>query len=72
MCEIDGNSRRIILSDEDLKLAISEMEEASVLYIPSFILLTNEIKNKIEKRKLQIVAIPDYYFEDELKEANEL
>src|SRR5699024_8367559 len=27
MCEIDGNSRRIILSDEDLKLALSEMEE---------------------------------------------
>ena len=72
MCEIDGDSRRIILSDEDLKMALSEMEEGSVLYIPSFILLTNEIKNSIEERKLEVVTIPDYYFTEELREVNEL
>lgn len=44
MCEIDGKERRIILSDEDLKLALCEMKEKGTLYIPSFILLTNEIK----------------------------
>lgn len=72
MCEIDGNSRRIILSDEDLKIALSEMEEGGALYIPSFILLTNEIKDSIEERKLEIVTIPDYYFTEELREVNEL
>lgn len=72
MCEIDVDSRRIILSDEDLKIALSEMEEGSVLYIPSFILLTNEIKNSIEERKLEVVTIPDYYFTEELREVNEL
>lgn len=72
MCEIDGNSRRIILSDEDLNLALSEMEESGVLYIPSFILLTNEIKDSIEERKLEVVTIPDYYFTEELREVNEL
>lgn len=72
MCEIDGNSRRIILSDEDLKLALSEMEESGVLYIPSFILLNNEIKDSIEERKLEVVTIPDYYFTEELREVNEL
>lgn len=72
MCEIDGNSRRIILSDEDLNIALSEMEESGVLYIPSFILLTNEIKDSIEERKLEVVTIPDYYFTEELREVNEL
>ena len=72
MCEIDGNSRRIILSDEDLNIALSEMEENGVLYIPSFILLTNEIKDSIEERKLEVVTIPDYYFTEELREVSEL
>lgn len=72
MCEIDGNSRRIILSDEDLNIALSEMEESGVLYIPSFILLTNEIKDSIDERKLEVVTIPDYYFTEELREVNEL
>ena len=72
MCEIDGNSRRIILSDEDLNIALTEMEESGVLYIPSFILLTNEIKDSIEERKLEVVTIPDYYFTEELREVNEL
>ncbi len=72
MCEIDGNSRRIILSDEDLNIALSEMKESGVLYIPSFILLTNEIKDSIEERKLEVVTIPDYYFTEELREVNEL
>lgn len=72
MCEIDGNSRRIILSDEDLKMALSEMKEGGVLYIPSFILLTNEIKDSIEERKLEVVTIPDYYFTEELREVSEL
>lgn len=72
MCEIDGVKRRIILSDEDLNIALSEMEEGGVLYIPSFILLTNEIKDSIEERKLDLVTIPDYYFTEELREVNEL
>lgn len=38
------------------------MEKSGVLYIPSFILLNNEIKDIIEERKLEVVTIPDYYF----------
>ena len=72
MCEIDGVSRGIILSDEDLNRALDEMEEGGVLYIPSFILLDNEIKDSIEERKLDLVTIPDYYFTEELREVNEL
>ena len=72
MCEIDSVTRRIILSDEDLKVALSEMKESGSLYIPSFILLDNETKEKIEERKLEVVTIPDYYFTEELREVNEL
>lgn len=72
MCEIDGNSRRIILSNEDLNIALTEMEESGILYIPSFILLNNEIKDSIEEKKLEVVTIPDYYFTEELREVNEL
>lgn len=72
MCEIDGVTKRIILSDEDLNTALSEMKKSGVLYIPSFILLDNELKAKIEKNNLEIVTIPDYYFAEELREVNEL
>lgn len=72
MCEIDGNKRGIILSDDDLNGALSEMEEGGVLYIPSFILITNEIKDSIKEKKLEVVTIPDYYFTEELREVNEL
>lgn len=72
MCEIDGSVRRIILSDEDLNIALSEMKEGSTLYIPSFILVTNEIKEKIDAKGLDVITIPDYYFADELREVSEL
>lgn len=72
MCEIDGVTRRIILSDDDLNKALSEMKEGGTLYIPSFILLDNEIKGEIKEKKLEVVTIPDYYFDDELREVNEL
>ena len=48
------------------------MEENGVLYIPSFILLNNRIKDSIKERKLEVVTIPDYYFTEELREVNEL
>ena len=33
---------------------------------------SNEIKDSIEERKLEVVTIPDYYFTEELREVNEL
>ncbi len=69
---LTGIVEEIILSDEDLKMALSEMKEGGVLYIPSFVLLTNEINDSIEERKLEAVTIPDYYFTEELREVNEL
>lgn len=72
MCEVDGVNRRIILSDDDLRLALNDMKEYGSLYIPSFILLTNQVKSKLDEKKIEVITIPDYYFTEELREANEL
>lgn len=72
MCEIDGENRVIILSDENLKQNIEAIKDGAYLYMPVHILLSNEIKNLIEKKKINLVKIPEYYFMDELREANEI
>lgn len=72
MCEIDGENRVIILSDENLKQNIETIKDGAYLYMPVYILLSIEIKNLIEKKKINLVKIPEYYFMDELREANEI
>lgn len=72
MCEIDGENRVIILSDENLKQNIEAIKDGAYLYMPVYILLSIEIKNLIEKKKINLVKIPEYYFMDELREANEI
>ena len=72
MCEIDGENRVIILSDENLKQNIEAIKDGAYLYMPVHILLSNEIKKLIEKKKINLVKIPEYYFMDELREANEI
>ena len=72
MCEIDGENRVIILSDENLKQNIEAIKDGAYLYMPVYILLSNEIKNLMKKKKINLVKIPEYYFMDELREANEI
>lgn len=72
MCEIDGENRVIILSDENLKQNIEAIKDGAYLYMPVYILLSNEMKNLMEKKKINLVKIPEYYFMDELREANEI
>ena len=72
MCEIDGENRVIILSDENLKQNIEKIKDEAYLYMPVYILLSTEVKKLIEKKKINLVKIPEYYFMDELREANEI
>ena len=72
MCEIDGLNRVIVLTDEELKEKLETIKEGAYLYIPAYILLTNETKKIFEEKKLNLVEIPEYYFMDELREANEI
>lgn len=72
MCEIDGVNKVIVLSDEELKEKLETIKEGACLYIPAYILLTNETKKIFEEKKLNLVEIPEYYFMDELREAKEI
>ena len=72
MCEIDGVNRVIVLTDEELKEKLEIIKEGAYLYIPAYILLTNETKKIFEEKKLNLVEIPEYYFMDELREAKEI
>lgn len=72
MCEIDGENRVIILSDENLKQNIEAIKDGAYLYMPVYILLSIELKKLIEKKNIHLVKIPEYYFMDELREANEI
>lgn len=72
MCEIDGVNRVIVLNDEELKEKLETIKEGAYLYIPAYILLTNETKKIFEEKKLNLVEIPEYYFMDELREAKEI
>lgn len=72
MCEIDGVNRVIILGDENLKQNIEAIKDGAYLYMPVYILLSIELKKLIEKKNIHLVKIPEYYFMDELREANEI
>ena len=72
MCEIDGKSRKIILTDEELEDALKETEESATLYIPSFVLIDGETRKELSNKNIEIVDIPDYYFMEELREVNEI
>lgn len=73
MCEIDGKRNLLILNEEDLENKINEdIVENANIYIPSHILLSREEENIIEKKNINIIDIPDYYFMEELREVGEL
>lgn len=73
MCEIDGEKRVLILSQEDLYEWFDKgMIPNAKVYLPSYILLSREIETEGKKKDIEFVDIPDYYFLDELREVNEL
>ncbi|MGF3225956.1 site-specific DNA-methyltransferase [Facklamia sp. P12932] len=73
MCEIDGKNRVLILSQAELEEWFNgEITEKSKVYLPSYILLSREIEVESEKKGIEFIDVPDYYFLDELREVNEL
>jgi len=73
MCEIDDVSRFIFLREDDLQAWYEQgVVEDVTIYIPSYILLSREVENELEAKQVKVVHIPDYYFLNELREANEL
>lgn len=73
MCEIDGVKHILVLTEEDIEtLEQSDIQAKAKVYVPSFILLSRELENKFKKKDVEVIAIPDYYFLEELREVGEL
>ena len=69
--EIDDNKIRIYLDEDELdKFSTNEkeLEECEKLYISSDILLTGKQESIFENNNIKVYVIPEYYFEDEIKE----
>ena len=69
--EIDDNKIREYLDEEELDKFSTNKEELEVcekVYISSDILLTSEQEEIFENNNIEVYIIPEYYFEDEIKE----
>lgn len=69
--EIDDNKIRVYLDEEKLDKFSTNKEELEVcekVYISSDILLTSEQEEIFENNNIEVYIIPEYYFEDEIKE----
>ncbi|WP_346929889.1 cytosine methyltransferase [Clostridium sp.] len=70
--KIDNSSYVLLLSDENVdefERNLSNVKNCRKLFLSSRILLTSAQKKLSEN--LDIIKIPDYYFEDELREVGE-
>lgn len=69
--EIDDNKIRVYLDEEELDKFSTNKEELEVcekVYISSDILLTSEQEEIFENNNIEVYIIPEYYFEDEIRE----
>lgn len=69
--EIDDKMVRVILTEEEIdKFTINEKElnECEKLYISSDILLTSKQNKIFNDYNIELFIIPEYYFEDEIRE----
>lgn len=73
MCEIDGKNKVLLLNQEELVEWFEKgIVSNSKIYLPSYILLSREIEIECKKNNVEFIDVPDYYFLEELREANEL
>lgn len=69
--EIDDKKVRVILTEEEIdRFTINENElnECEKLYISSDILLTSKQSKIFNEYNIELFIIPEYYFEDEIRE----
>ncbi|MEG1821252.1 MAG: hypothetical protein RR201_03335, partial [Malacoplasma sp.] len=69
--EIDDSKIRVYLNEKELdKFSINEkeLEECDKLYISSDILVTFEQETTFKINNIDVFIIPEYYFEEEIKE----
>ena len=69
--EIDDNKIRVYLDEEELDKFSANKEELEIcekVYISSDFLLTSDQEEIFENNNIEVYIIPEYYFEDEIKE----
>lgn len=69
--EIDDKLVRVILTEEEIDKFTSnkkELDECEKLYISSDILLTSKQSKIFNDYNIELFIIPEYYFEDEIRE----
>lgn len=69
--QIDDNKIRIYLDEDELdefSLDKNDLNNCDKVYISSDILLTSEQEQIFSNNNIEVYIIPEYYFEDEIKE----
>ena len=68
---IDDKKIRVFLKEDDIDKFVlnnEEVKECEKIYISSDVLLTTEENEILKSNNIEVFIIPDYYFEDEIKE----
>lgn len=69
--QIDDNKIRVYLDEDELdKFSLDEnaLNDCNKVYVSSDILLTSEQEEIFSNNNIEVYIIPEYYFEDEIKE----
>jgi adenine-specific DNA-methyltransferase len=73
--KIDNEKYIILYKENDVHKLIQDkdrMNKCKRIYKPSYILFNTEQLKEINKREIEVITIPEYYFASELKEIGEL
>lgn len=70
--EIDDKHTIILENEDDIDNVINRIEEGGKLFIVSGIFLSRSEQRTLEKKRVEIIEIPEYYFREELREVGEL
>lgn len=70
--EIDDKHTIILENEDDIENVINRIEDGGKLFIVSGIFLSRSDQRTLEKKCIEMIEIPEYYFREELREVGEL
>ena len=72
-CEIDNHKIKIAFDDDEMDSIIKEdLAECEKLFVSNEVFLTSNQEKILENYEVEIIDIPEYYFAEELREADEI
>jgi len=69
--KIDDKKIKVIFTEEEideLSENVEEVEKCEKLYISSDVLLTAKQENLFKNYNIEVIVVPEYYFDKEIKE----